>query len=238
MSDKEKNTFKDMLKNILSYFNKSTPTPTPTPTLRPTPTPFVTPTPAYNEEGLLAARETIAQQEGMNNKNAVPAGRNVGNRYGYDKLFNYHDNPNIQNVNKMWKDHPREPIFFTNNKGEKNASTAAGRYQILDNTYDWLQKIDPTLDFSPESQDKMANMLLGYRLGFRFEKDSKNKTNKYLNEHGFDKDTNKLLLNEWTSFAKSFNKPEQEKITQDFFSDRLKKHLEFNRQRRIKEGGK
>lgn len=51
--------------------------------------------------------------------------------------------------------HPRKCIDFTW-KGKPNCSTAAGKYQILDKTYDRLGMKDMT----PESQDRAAIQLL------------------------------------------------------------------------------
>lgn len=59
-----------------------------------------------------------------------------------------------------FKDHPRVRVFL---KGIKVYSTAAGRYQILEKTYDHYKKILNLSDFSPASQDYIAIRILKER---------------------------------------------------------------------------
>ena len=56
--------------------------------------------------------------------------------------------------------HPQKLHNFTQTDGTPNKTTAAGRYQILDKTYQGLQKQLGTTDFSPQTQDKMAIELI------------------------------------------------------------------------------
>lgn len=60
-------------------------------------------------------------------------------------------------------DHPRKVICRRMGTGEI-CSSAAGAYQILQKTWDWIKEQGPTLeDFSPESQDEAAKRLIQYR---------------------------------------------------------------------------
>lgn len=51
--------------------------------------------------------------------------------------------------------HPRITI-----KSKNYSSSAAGRYQILKKTFDYLKSKNKSLTFSPEDQDRMAIMLI------------------------------------------------------------------------------
>lgn len=57
-------------------------------------------------------------------------------------------------------DHPRTRKGFTQTDGKKNTSSAAGRYQFLEKTWDDVAGAIGARDFSPESQDAAAVELL------------------------------------------------------------------------------
>lgn len=58
------------------------------------------------------------------------------------------------------KDHPRQLYDFTQTDGKKNKTSAAGRYQIIQKTWDDLQKSLNLPDFGPRSQDLAALELI------------------------------------------------------------------------------
>lgn len=60
-------------------------------------------------------------------------------------------------------DHPRQRFPFTNKRGEKLYTTAAGRYQFLSRTWDALVRKLYLPDFGPESQDIAAWELIRER---------------------------------------------------------------------------
>lgn len=60
-------------------------------------------------------------------------------------------------------DHPRQMFNFTNKRGEKLRTSAAGRYQFLARTWDALQRRLGLPDFGPESQDRAALELVRER---------------------------------------------------------------------------
>ena len=101
----------------------------------------------------LAILDLIAYTEGTD--------RELGkDKKGYDILFGYKKfNPNS-------KDHPRKVI-----RAGGYASTAAGRYQILDKTYDLMQRhlvrtgFKPFPSFKPEYQDQMGMYLIDWKRG-------------------------------------------------------------------------
>jgi len=62
--------------------------------------------------------------------------------FGYTNFVGYEKHPNILIKSKNYR------------------STAAGRYQILWNTWKYLKKKYPELTFSPEDQDLMATILI------------------------------------------------------------------------------
>jgi muramidase (phage lysozyme) len=60
-------------------------------------------------------------------------------------------------------DHPRQRFSFTNKLGQTLTTTAAGRYQFLERTWDSLQKKLNLPDFGPASQDAAALELVRQR---------------------------------------------------------------------------
>ncbi|WP_341904010.1 glycoside hydrolase family 104 protein [Polaromonas sp. YR568] len=60
-------------------------------------------------------------------------------------------------------DHPRVFTPFTNGRGERLMTSAAGRYQFLSRTWDALQRRLQLPDFGPESQDRAALELVRER---------------------------------------------------------------------------
>lgn len=56
--------------------------------------------------------------------------------------------------------HPNIRANFTETTGKKNVTTAAGKYQFLNSTWNGLQKQLDLKDFSPQSQDLAAIELL------------------------------------------------------------------------------
>ncbi len=60
-------------------------------------------------------------------------------------------------------DHPRQYFEFTNARGEKLRTSAAGRYQFLARTWDTLKARLNLPDFGPESQDRAAIELIRER---------------------------------------------------------------------------
>lgn len=60
-------------------------------------------------------------------------------------------------------DHPRIRFVFTQTNGIKNYTTAAGAYQFIASTWDWVKNTIGLSDFSPASQDRAAIYLLKYR---------------------------------------------------------------------------
>jgi muramidase (phage lysozyme) len=59
-----------------------------------------------------------------------------------------------------YADHPRHKIWIPR---LKVYSTAAGRYQIIKNVWDWVQKLLNLPDFGPESQDRAGIQLVKNR---------------------------------------------------------------------------
>lgn len=66
-----------------------------------------------------------------------------------------------------YHDHPRKVVHFSNGL----ASTAAGRYQIIDHTYDIYKAKLGLTDFSPASQDKIACALIQDHGGMTYVED-------------------------------------------------------------------
>lgn len=60
-------------------------------------------------------------------------------------------------------DHPRRSLPFTQTDGKKNKSSAAGRYQFLQGTWDDVAKRLGLSDFSPRNQDLAAIELIRRR---------------------------------------------------------------------------
>lgn len=76
-----------------------------------------------------------------------------GVRHGYNTGFG-------NTVIESLADHPRERKPFTETTGKRNETTAAGRYQFLEDTWDDVAKKLGLRDFGPESQDLAAVELL------------------------------------------------------------------------------
>ena len=76
-----------------------------------------------------------------------------GVNHGYNTLFG---NEVIQSL----EDHPRARRTFRETTGKRNTTTAAGRYQFLEKTWDDVAGQLGLPDFSPESQDLAAVELL------------------------------------------------------------------------------
>jgi lysozyme len=96
---------------------------------------------AANERAFL---DMIAYAEGTNGPN------------GYQTLFG-------GGLFASYADHPRQFKSFTNGKGEKLRTSAAGRYQFLSKTWDTLAGRLDLPDFSPTSQDSAALELIRER---------------------------------------------------------------------------
>lgn len=96
---------------------------------------------AANEKAFL---DMIAFAEGTSGPN------------GYRTLFG-------GNLFESFADHPRQFFPFTNARGEKLKTSAAGRYQFLSRTWDALAKKLGLTDFGPENQDKAALELIRER---------------------------------------------------------------------------
>jgi lysozyme len=65
-----------------------------------------------------------------------------------------------------YADHPRQVFSFTNSKGEALRTSAAGRYQFLARTWDYLKQKLALPDFGPASQDAAAIELIRERGAF------------------------------------------------------------------------
>ncbi|MEI1697662.1 glycoside hydrolase family 24 protein [Acinetobacter baumannii] len=76
-----------------------------------------------------------------------------GVKHGYNTLFG---NERLSDLS--W--HPGVKKGFTQTDGKKNATTAAGRYQFLKDTWDGVAKQLGLKDFSPKNQDIAAVALL------------------------------------------------------------------------------
>lgn len=76
-----------------------------------------------------------------------------GVQHGYNTLFG---NQRFNNLAM----HPNVRKEFTQTDGRKNYTTAAGRYQFLNNTWNGLAKQYGFKDFSPQNQDLGAIALL------------------------------------------------------------------------------
>lgn len=91
-----------------------------------------------------AALDMIAAAEGTANRE----------NQGYNVLFGN---------NRTFTDystHPNNSAQFQNLQGKTQQSTAAGRYQIVKRTYDGLARQLGKSDFSPDTQDEMAILLM------------------------------------------------------------------------------
>lgn len=94
---------------------------------------------ALQDPNVRAFLDVIADAEGVN--------------HGYNTLFG---NEVIQSLD----DHPRERRAFRETTGKRNTTTAAGRYQFLERTWDDVAGQLGLPDFSPQSQDLAAVELL------------------------------------------------------------------------------
>lgn len=59
-----------------------------------------------------------------------------------------------------YRTHPQTCIRFRTRSGQLTCSTAAGRYQILDKTHEYLSDHLGLEDFTPDTQDRMAIALI------------------------------------------------------------------------------
>lgn len=76
-----------------------------------------------------------------------------GVKHGYYTMFG---NTPLNDIT----DHPRKTVPFTNTKGEVQRSSAAGRYQFIQSTWDHEARELGLTSFSPENQDLAAVSLL------------------------------------------------------------------------------
>jgi len=76
-----------------------------------------------------------------------------GVKHGYNTGFG---NTQLSSLD----DHPRQSKNFKQTDGKKNTTTAAGRYQFLQGTWDEAAKAVGAQDFGPASQDMAAVYLL------------------------------------------------------------------------------
>lgn len=80
---------------------------------------------------------------------------------GYRAMFGY---PRIPDrLINSFADHPRKHFSFTNSAGQQLTTSAAGRYQFLESTWDDLKAKLGLQDFSPASQDAGAIELIRQR---------------------------------------------------------------------------
>lgn len=94
---------------------------------------------ALQNPNVRAFLDVIADAEGVN--------------HGYNTLFG---NEVIQSLD----DHPRTQRAFRETNGKRNSTSAAGRYQFLEKTWDDVAGKLGLQDFSPQSQDLAAVELL------------------------------------------------------------------------------
>jgi muramidase (phage lysozyme) len=96
--------------------------------------------------------DTLAASEGTSLKNS-----HCNSDYGYRSIVGC--NNKKSNVFQSYSKHPE-----LTKKVQKNLkSDAAGRYQILSKTWHWVAPKINITDFRPESQDRVAYWLIGYR---------------------------------------------------------------------------
>ena len=79
-----------------------------------------------------------------------------GVEHGYNTLFG-------NEVIESLADHPRQRRGFRQTDGQRNSTTAAGRYQFLAGTWDDAARAIGAQDFGPENQDLAALYLLERR---------------------------------------------------------------------------
>lgn len=108
------------------------------------------------------ARETAAQrraryQDLLADPNARTAldliAAAEGVAHGYNTMFG-------NTVIDSLADHPRERRGFTQTDGQANQTSAAGRYQFLESTWDDAARAIGASDFGPENQDLAALYLI------------------------------------------------------------------------------
>ncbi len=75
---------------------------------------------------------------------------------GYRTMFGHR-------LMNSYADHPRQLFTFTNSRGEQLKTSAAGRYQFLQGTWDELRAKLGLQDFSPASQDAACIELIRQR---------------------------------------------------------------------------
>lgn len=80
---------------------------------------------------------------------------------GYRVMFGYPVFPD--RLINSFADHPRQRFTFTNSLGKTLTTSAAGRYQFLESTWDELRTKLGLQDFSPASQDAAAIELIRQR---------------------------------------------------------------------------
>lgn len=88
--------------------------------------------------------DAIAAAEGVNTS---------GPNGGYDMMFG---NKPMSSM----ADHPRQYFAFRQTDGVKNSTSAAGKYQFLERTWNGLAKQLGLNDFSPQNQDRAALALI------------------------------------------------------------------------------
>lgn len=84
---------------------------------------------------------------------------------GYRALFGYTPGPpgNARVFSNSYIDHPNTPFPFTQTDGVVKQSTAAGAYQIIHPTWVLVAGKLGLTDFSPASQDAVAEYLIAQR---------------------------------------------------------------------------
>lgn len=80
---------------------------------------------------------------------------------GYRVMFGYPRYPD--RLINSFADHPRQRFSFTNSLGKTLTTSAAGRYQFLERTWDDLRSKLGLQDFSPANQDAGAIELIRQR---------------------------------------------------------------------------
>jgi len=106
--------------------------------------------------------KTDINKETVQNKNVqaflkmIRWAEGTSNVYGYRTLFG-------GSLFNSFSDHPRKRFSFTQTDGKKNTTDAAGAYQFLSKTWDWVAGRLGLKDFSPENQDKAAIFLIKNR---------------------------------------------------------------------------
>lgn len=96
---------------------------------------------------------------------AVSVGEGTATANGYRYLFG--SRPGNEKLFSSFDDHPRVRTYEVRDEfiknGKRDYTTAAGRYQITETTFNRLQKKLGTVGFSPDVQDRMAIELIRER---------------------------------------------------------------------------